>query len=389
MIGSASSYKKDSPPAAPFTPFLPDFCQWRFIGSGLLLAQSLAILLALSPVAGGRDVATLWTTLWNISLFTHWVMLCCVVVLCLSRRWLEKQSKLVAATISYILVLTVTFICSDIVWEWRLDPVLEIPSKQLLKIKEAGVTIHVHEGEGSILPSKYAWFMLRNLAISAIVGALALRYFYLSYHWKHKTQEEADFRIQALQARINPHFLFNSMNTIAMLTHVDPNLAERAILDLAELFRASLSDAKKRVPLSEELTLCKQYLSIESFRLGDRLKVQWILDAVPPDALIPKLSLQPLLENAIYYGIQPLPEGGTICVTGLSDGHFIKIDIDNPLPPEHARPPQRGSGYHIAIDNLRQRLAVFYGKRARLDLSSDGQTYHVSLRFPYEHCEKT
>lgn len=354
-----------------------------------MLAQLLAILLMLSPAEGGRDISTLWVSFWNISLFTHWVMLCCAVMLCLSRAWLEKQSKLVAATISYLLVLVVTLICSDIVWEWMLDPVLEIPSKQLLKIKEAGVTIHVHEGDGSILPSKYAWFMLRNLAISAIVGALALRYFYLSYHWKHKTQEEADFRVQALQARINPHFLFNSMNTIAMLTHVDPDLAERAILDLAELFRASLGDAKKRVPLSEELTLCKQYLNIEGFRLGNRLKVQWILDAVPPDALVPKLSLQPLLENAIYYGIQPLPEGGTICVTGLTDGYFIKIDIDNPLPPENSQPMQRGSGYHIAIDNLRQRLAVFYGKRARLELFSDGQTYRVSLRFPYEYREKT
>jgi len=381
MIGSASSYKKDNVAAS--TPFLPDFCQWRFIGSSLLLAQLLAIVLMLSPTEG-RD----WITLWNISLFTHSVMLSCALVLCLSRRWLEKQSKFLAATVSYLLVLLITLFYSHLAWEWMLDPVIEDSSKQLLKMEGIGITIHVQEGDGSILPSKYAWFMLRNLAISMIVGAIALRYFYLSYHWKRTTQEEADFRVQALQARINPHFLFNSMNTIAMLTHVDPNLAERAILDLAELFRASLADAKNRVPLSEELTLCKQYLNIEGFRLGNRLKVQWILDTIPHNALVPKLSLQPLLENAIYYGIQPLPEGGTICVTGLTDGHFIKIDIDNPLPPENTHVMQRGSGYHIAIDNLRQRLAVFYGKRARLELFSDGQSYRVSLRFPYEYREK-
>jgi two-component system, LytTR family, sensor histidine kinase AlgZ len=380
MIGSASSYKKDKNPP----PFLPDFCQWRFIGSGLLLAQLLAIVLMLSPTDGQRD----WTTLLNISLFTHLVMLSCALVLCLSRSWLEKQSKFLAATVSYVLVLIITLFYSHFAWEIMVDPVIEIPSQQLLRMKDIGITIHVQEGDGSILPSKYAWFMLRNLAISMIVGAIALRYFYLSYHWKRTTQEEADFRVQALQARINPHFLFNSMNTIAMLTHVDANLAERAILDLAELFRASLGDAKNRVPLSEELTLCKQYLNIEGFRLGNRLKVQWILDTIPPDALVPKLSLQPLLENAIYYGIQPLPEGGTICVTGLTDGHFIKIDIDNPLPPPNSQPIQRGSGYHIAIDNLRQRLAVFYGKRARLELFSDGQFYRVSLRFPYEYREK-
>lgn len=384
MIGSGSSFKKANAPS-----FLPDFCQWRFIGSGLLLAQLLAILLTLSPAASGNDSTLLWASFWNISLFTHWVMLCCVLVLCVSRTWLDQQSKFLAATVSYILVLIVTVVCSHIVWEWMLDPVLEVPSKQLLKMKGIGITIHVHEGDASILPSKYAWFLLRNLAISAIVGALALRYFYLSYHWKYKTQEEADFRVQALQARINPHFLFNSMNTIAMLTHVDPDLAERAILDLAELFRASLGDAKKRVPLSEELALCEQYLSIETFRLGNRLKVKWILDAVPHDALVPKLSLQPLLENAIYYGVQPNPEGGTICVTGLTDGHFIKIDIENPLPPANSQPMQRGSGYHIAIDNLRQRLEVFYGYRARLELFSDGQTYRVSLKFPYEYREKT
>jgi len=381
MIGYASSYKKNNVD----TPFLPDFCQWRFIVSGLLLAQVLAIVLVLSPVA---QYPYPWSELGRISGFTHAVMSTCLIILCLLRKWLERQSKFLAASLSYFLVIFVTMFYSLLAWEFVVDPVKEIPSQQLLNMPKIGLSIRGLEGDVSILPSKYAWFMLRNLGISLIVGAIAMRYFYLSYHWKRKTRDEADFRIQALQARINPHFLFNSMNTIAMLTHVDAHLAERAVLDLAELFRASLADAKKRVPLSEELTLCKQYLNIEGFRLGNRLKVQWILEAIPPDALVPKLSLQPLLENAIYYGIQPIPEGGTIRVTGLTDGHFIKIDIDNPLPPPNTEMIQRGSGYHIAIDNLRQRLAVFYGKRARLELFSDGQSYRVSLRFPYEYREK-
>jgi two-component system sensor histidine kinase AlgZ len=185
--------------------------------------------------------------------------------------------------------------------------------------------------------------------------------------------------MQALSARIRPHFLFNTLTTIASLTRIDPALAEQAVEDLAELFRASVGDAKQRISLAEELVLCRQYLRIESLRLGERCQIEWQIDTLPLDASIPPLTLQPLLENAICYGIQPRPEGGVIRVTGLCDGRHIKIDIENPLPPESHQ--DKRQGLHLALDNLRQRLQACYG--GSLETRHGPVLYQVSLRFPY------
>ncbi len=327
--------------------------------SALILGQFLALILILSPLGspGFR-----WEDLALTSLFIHWVSLFSLGLLCLLRSWLSRLRNYLAATLSYLLVLGVTALMTDLAWRLVMYPVL---------MPDQATNLHYH------------LFLFRNLSISALVSAVALRYLYIQYHWRLNTLHMMDARLQALQARIRPHFLFNTLNTIASLTRINPGLAEQAVEDLAELFRASVNDPRQQVSLSEELTLCEQYLRIETLRLGEeRIQVEWLIDTLPGDALIPPLSLQPLLENAICYGVQARPEGGCIRVTGLCDGRYVKIVVESPRPPPEYISEHRG--LHIAQENLHQRFKTFYGRRGRLEIDSNENVYQVSLRFPYE-----
>jgi two-component system sensor histidine kinase AlgZ len=178
--------------------------------------------------------------------------------------------------------------------------------------------------------------------------------------------------VSALQARIRPHFLFNSMNTIASLIRSQPAAAERAVEDLADLFRASLKAGDEPSRLDVEFELARRYLDIEQLRLGSRLKVRWELEQVPDDLPIPALVLQPLIENAVHHGIQPLPEGGVVEISGRGDAQRVTITIRNPRPTEIPR----SGGNRMALDNIRQRLAYQYGNRASLE-SEQGRDYYL------------
>jgi two-component system sensor histidine kinase AlgZ len=214
------------------------------------------------------------------------------------------------------------------------------------------------------------------------VSALALRYFYVSAEWKRTIELEARARIRALQARIRPHFLFNSMNTIAALTRTDPQGAEQAVEDLADLFRANLSDARNQIPLKEELEVARIYQRIEQLRLGDRLKVRWNVADLPMRALVPSLLVQPLLENAVYHGIEVLPEGGTIVINGGFDGEQITLEVCNPVLPENSS--RRAEGHQLAIDNIRQRLALAWPGNSRVEVNRKDAEYRIMLTFPYQ-----
>ena len=179
-------------------------------------------------------------------------------------------------------------------------------------------------------PGSHARFLLPKLLIAAIVGALALRYFYVTHQWRRSIELEARARIRALQARIRPHFLFNSMNTIASLTRSDPARAEEAVEDLADLFRASLNDARAQITLAEEIEIARTYQRIEQLRLGDGCRWTGTCQRCRPRAVVPSLLLQPLLENAIGHGIEPLPDGGTVEVRGRLERDAIVIEVTNP-----------------------------------------------------------
>ena len=321
----------------------------------VLISELLAVVFALVRPAETPFL----TDLARISLFVQWLGLTGAAVLCLARRWLAPFAVPVATAMIFALLITNTAVFSGLaIWLGR------------------GAELAV-----DLLSPADPWgFLLRNEAICVIVAALLLRYFFVTHQWRHHVRAEARSRIDALQARMRPHFLFNSMNTIAALTRTDPLRAEEAVEDLADLFRATLADSDRPMRVKEELELTRVYQRIEELRIGDRLEVVWDIANVPMGALIPSLTIQPLLENAIYHGIEPLDAGGTVTVHGRVEGGQLVFTLTNPLSPDAEVRP----GNRYALDNLRQRLKLAYGERAALETRRDHGQYTVVVRFPLE-----
>ncbi len=332
--------------------FLPNFCGLRMVFVVVVIAQLFAFVVVLSPSdmpAEGR-----WQQLGLVSLFVQWCTLVSSAVLCLLRRWIHRASDLVVAIASYVSVLLVVLAASEIAF-WYVYP---------------GTHRMAH------------WpFVFRNVAISFLITGPILRYFYVTHQWRRNVRAEAEARLQSLQSRIRPHFLFNSMNTIASLTRTSPEQAEAAVEDLADLFRATLRDVRHFHTLAEEVTLCRRYLEIEGLRLGDRLKIEWDIDGLPSDALLPPLLIQPLLENAIYHGIEPRVEGGTIRITGRLDGKQLHLEISNPMSSNKSA----SKGNQIAQENIRARLTTLYGARGGMSVKQENDMFHVVLNWPYRN----
>jgi two-component system sensor histidine kinase AlgZ len=156
-------------------------------------------------------------------------------------------------------------------------------------------------------------------------------------------------------------------------------VAEEAIEDLADLFRASLGDGRRLIPLRDELELTRHYLHMEQLRLDERLRLDWDLE-LPEDLLLPPLTLQPLLENAVYHGIEPQPHGGEVVIRGRREGEAATLEVSNPVPPGGQEQRQ---GNRIAQENVRQRLHAHFGSAAHLEAGRDGDTYTVRISLPY------
>jgi two-component system sensor histidine kinase AlgZ len=189
----------------------------------------------------------------------------------------------------------------------------------------------------------------------------------------------AEARIQALQARIRPHFLYNSINAVLSLIRAEPRRAERALEDMADLFRVLMADNRTLAPLAQEVELAKQYLAIEAIRLGERLRVAWNLERMPGDALVPPLVLQPLLENAVYHGIEPTEAGGEISIEVARTGDRVVISLANPFPGEG----RQSAGNRMAIANIRERLQLHFDAEADMRSEVTGGVYRVTIRLPY------
>ena len=219
------------------------------------------------------------------------------------------------------------------------------------------------------------WSML---VLSALVAAGLLYYFRLLTRAFSPALAEA--RLQALQARIRPHFLFNSLNAVLSLIRRDPKHAERALEDLADLFRTLMADARRFVRLADEIALLERYAALEQLRLGERLRITWELDAAPSDALLPPLVLQPLLENAVYHGVEPATGVSDVLVRIERRGDRVLSCIENPLAAPDQ--PQR-AGNRMALENIRERLALFFDAEARIETRSAGGRYRVEIEIPY------
>jgi two-component system sensor histidine kinase AlgZ len=333
--------------------FLPDFCAIRSVFAVVVTAELLAILLSLVAVDNLQDFIT---QLSLISLMIQWVALTTAGLICLLRKPMRRLGNQLAGLSAFVLLLAMTaLVCLLTGW------------------------LDLSLGLGLFTPDK--GLLLRALGIAAIVGLVVLHYLYLQYLWQRQTEAENSARLQALHSRIRPHFLFNSMNTIASLTRSDPALAERVVEDLADLFRVALGDAVKPSTLSRELSLARQYLSIEKLRLGDRLQVEWDLEVLPDEAMMPPMILQPLLENAVYHGIEPAAQGGKIVISGCYRRRRINLSIRNSLPPDGETSHRQGN--QLAMDNIRARLAGIFEMEASLTESHVDGEYQVRLVFPH------
>lgn len=186
-------------------------------------------------------------------------------------------------------------------------------------------------------------------------------------------------RLQALQARIRPHFLFNSINAVLSLIRADPRRAETALEDMADLFRVLMADNRDLAPLEKEVELCRQYLALEQLRLGARLQIDWHVDKMPRDALMPPLVLQPLLENAVYHGIEPSLEPGVVSVNIYHVRDEVHMVLRNPYRKEGSH----HAGNKMALANIRERLALHFDAEATLQARVGASDYEVHITIPY------
>ena len=338
--------------------YLPNFCTSRATFVLIVIVEVTALVLTL---ARQNQEVDFWTDLTRTSFFLLWVALAAAALLCLAKRHLGRfnvaqGSAMVLAIITAVIAL--------------------ISGCALL----LGRTETVYAmGLNDLFPQSPKIFLLRNISIGLVVTTVVLRYFFVTHEWRRNVEKQAAARVHALQARIRPHFLFNSMNTIAALTRTNPVLAEQAVQDLADLFRANLNEQRNVLRLEEEIEVAHIYQRIEELRLGERLKVEWKVEALPRNALVPGLTLQPLLENAIYHGIEPRQEGGTVTVTGEVSGALITIVVRNPV----SNQAQRSSGNQLALANIRERLTLMYGEQALVKSGRFDHEYIVTLRFPH------
>jgi two-component system sensor histidine kinase AlgZ len=327
-----SSIRQTSRPTAT----LPDFRNLGALLRILILVNAAAIVAAILKTS---SLAEVWGALLGISAVLQPILLASLIALAALSPFLSKlkyrEAVLAILALEAVAVLAVAALFGDNI---------EIGRAMLFTLLSTIVLLF--------------YFDLRSRALSPAIS---------------------EARLQALQARIRPHFLFNSINTVLSLIRVDPMRAERALEDLADLFRVAMRENRELSPLKRELELCQHYLNLEQLRLGERLKVEWHVDNMPEDALIPPLVLQPLLENAIYHGIEPASEPGAINLHVYQKRGQIHAVLKNPYNKEG----RHHSGNKMALANISERLALHFDAEANLRTTVTEQSYQVHITIPY------
>ncbi len=328
----------------------PSLCRWRLLLAVMAVAQVSVLLLALGKLQS-LNLVRLGIT----SLYAQSLALVGASAICISRAWLSRLSARIAWWVAWLVVVIIALLFSY--------------SAGII-----GTVLGLGPGRGG-----FGLFVLQSVLAVALVGAALFRYLFIRSLWQAQVLAQSEARVQALQARIRPHFLFNSLNTIASLIADDPLGAENAIEDLADLFRGSMRRADSLISLSEELSLAEKYLQMERRRLGERVRIDWRVGELPAGASILPLTLQPLLENAVNHGLQPRPEGGEIRVYGRSEKDNVVITISNPLAPNG----KQSQGHGMALVNIRERLELAFGSQASLITNQDHEQFFAVLSLPY------
>jgi two-component system sensor histidine kinase AlgZ len=325
----------------PYSPRLPDFCNLGTWLRVLLAANGLALLAAL---ARNRELAGLAGEFTELAVLVEPVALASLLLLCLGKGWQQRLAPLAAAALTVAIAMIVAVAVAALLAPFAPEP---------------GVA--------------WSW---RPAFWSGLATVVMLSWFDLGTRARSPAVTEA--RLMALTARIRPHFLFNSLNAVLGVIRSDPRRAEAALEELADLFRALMKDNRELVPLSEEIALARQYLALERLRLGERLQVRWDVESCPPDALVPPLMLQPLLENAVYHGVEPLDGPGEVLVRMARRQDRLLIEISNPYGGQG-----HGAGNQMALANIRERLLLFFDLEARLDTEATADRYRLTILLPY------
>ena len=290
-----------------------------------------------------------------------------------ARQFIE-QFALVSTELEPVLLFSVVCLyalsrqLSRLPYAWGVSVVMLVPLLFTLLIAGAG-----------LIPDR-EW--TTESAVRLAILSLVLTGFIAAYFfWRNRAFSPAlaDARLQALQARIRPHFLFNCINAVLSLIRSEPKRAEAALEDLAELFRALMQDNRRLTTLADELALCRQYLNLEQLRLGDRLKIDWDIGRMPADALVPPLLLQPLLENAIYHGIEPTAQPGSVLIRIEKDKEVVRVLLVNPYHPDY----QHLSGNRMALANIRERLSLHFDVEASLATRIVDDKFEIRIVLPY------
>ncbi len=337
--------------------FLPNFCTGWIVFNVVVIAEMLAIVITL-VIPRYIISPYLLQNLLLISIFVQWVALSGTAVLCLTRRYLNRLPGLQALATAYVLLLATT---------WA------ITEATLWLLWASGNTPAPH-------PEWASHLLIVTITIAAFVYALLLRYFVAKHELTQRTLSEERTRIQAMLSRIRPHFVYSSMNIIASLIRSEPAKAESAIEDMADLFRMMLSQKETLVPIRNEIDLAHKYLALEALRLDNRLVINWDVGKFARKAVMPVLTLQPLLENAIRHGVEPNPNGGVITVRLWEQENRIYIKIVNPI--HRTRANGREEPHSMTLADIRLRLRNHYGDAARLEFGREGEEFVVTLVLP-------
>jgi len=321
------------------TDVLPDFCSAETLLRVLVLAILLSLVIPL--LRNGFDDP--FMAVAPIVLFIAWVALTSLMVLCLLQRWLRRAHLL-----------------------WQVLVPAAVPVVNTALVHLAAEHFALVDGGAR----------LQVVLVAALLSLIAMHYFYLIAAWKQEMQAVAQAREQALRARVRPHFLFNSMNSIAGLCRSDPAKAEQITLDLADLFRATFATAEQH-SLAEELDLAQAYLEIEQTRFGERLQLEWdVADVSDLPVQVPALVLQPLVENAIQHGVAPSSSGGRVWVRARSQDSGAVIEIGNTVG------ERTGPGTQTAGSDVRARLHHCFGGRAGFAVDRSADRYEVRVTLP-------
>ena len=325
---------------------LPDFRNLGISLRILLLCNAFALMKAFVDAGDWSDVLN---RIMQIDALLSPILFISMLLLWFAQPWLRRLDYLHGIIVVNVLVMAIT-----------------------LSVYEVGISVY----QPFAVAGSY-FDMFQYAVISVIVCCVLLIYFRLRA--KVLSRALHDARLQVLRARIRPHFLFNTINAVLSIVRAQPKQAEAALEDMSDLFRMAMIDARDLVLLSQEIQLSRQYLALEQLRMGSRLSVDWDISDLPVNVMIPPLLLQPLLENAVYHGIESLPTGGRIKIKLYSSEKELHLKVENPCA---ASKTQQHSGNKMALQNIRERLELLFDVEASYQVENTKELYRVEITLP-------